>query len=359
MPLGPCFTCGVAAKYRCPRCSVESCSLKCVTAHKSGSGCTGLIDPSEAVALSCFNDRQLRRDFLFLEDCQRSVDVIARSSDFDDERPRQVPKAVLDLREAAKDRGVVCQFLSEGMAKRTRNTSRYDAASDTYTWHVLFRFVTEGGEFDVHSHWGNERFTLQDLVAVCWAPQPPLTRATAVISKGPSRADEWLKLAKSELQEDATSLVAAPTSSIEAPDCDDQEALLTKERVERFLSKCKSAGPQGGYLVAVRSERVQTTSPTYLFINPALSVHQAVRRIFFVCEFPEFYIVPFALIDRFPRTSFQQLVKLRESFRKVEPSVVPKKGKRERQGTGVCKFISSPGGCVKGESCPFVHPLDH
>ena len=46
-------------KYRCPRCSVKSCSLPCVKQHKLISGCNGQRDKTAFVPLVDFTDLNL------------------------------------------------------------------------------------------------------------------------------------------------------------------------------------------------------------------------------------------------------------------------------------------------------------
>lgn len=44
-------------KYRCPCCSILTCSLPCVKSHKQRTNCTGKKDPFEkTISRSCFND---------------------------------------------------------------------------------------------------------------------------------------------------------------------------------------------------------------------------------------------------------------------------------------------------------------
>lgn len=55
-----CAQCGEgAARYRCPRCSIRTCSLECVRGHKKDTGCTGKRDRTAYVPISKFDDRQL------------------------------------------------------------------------------------------------------------------------------------------------------------------------------------------------------------------------------------------------------------------------------------------------------------
>jgi hypothetical protein len=44
------------SKYKCPGCSIQSCSLPCVKAHKLRTGCTGKRNQTQFVPISQFND---------------------------------------------------------------------------------------------------------------------------------------------------------------------------------------------------------------------------------------------------------------------------------------------------------------
>ncbi|PNX74896.1 box C/D snoRNA protein 1-like [Trifolium pratense] len=44
------------SKYKCPGCSIQSCSLPCVKAHKLRTGCTGKRNQTQFVHISKFND---------------------------------------------------------------------------------------------------------------------------------------------------------------------------------------------------------------------------------------------------------------------------------------------------------------
>ena len=57
------FRCAVCtesqAKYRCPRCSLETCCLECVNKHKTDAGCTGERDKTAFVKVGDFKDINL------------------------------------------------------------------------------------------------------------------------------------------------------------------------------------------------------------------------------------------------------------------------------------------------------------
>ncbi len=54
-------------KYKCPRCSLFSCSLACCKKHKVEHNCNGKRDPTSFVPLHSFKESNLRSDFHFLE----------------------------------------------------------------------------------------------------------------------------------------------------------------------------------------------------------------------------------------------------------------------------------------------------
>ncbi|KAF4739892.1 hypothetical protein FOZ63_029658, partial [Perkinsus olseni] len=55
-------------KYTCPACSMRTCSLECVNAHKATTKCTGKRALVEHVAINEFDEKVLRRDISLLED---------------------------------------------------------------------------------------------------------------------------------------------------------------------------------------------------------------------------------------------------------------------------------------------------
>jgi hypothetical protein len=205
-PVRVCAHCGALPKYTCPRCGVRSCSVACVRAHKAATKCSGVADAGQFVPLARFTGEQLRRDLRFVTACQRVVDNCQRGL----ERTwrynfRALPPPLHALREAAKQRGVLCQITSEGMTKRAQNTSRFDRLADSVIWHVEFAFCTglapthAGAALDrsaatgpsataasvgprgaqlrrVQSGWTNERFLLRDAVLACWATNPRLPK---------------------------------------------------------------------------------------------------------------------------------------------------------------------------------------
>lgn len=72
-----CETCGEPSLYRCPGCSVRSCSVKCVKQHKVDYDCNGKRKSTEFVSMKDFNETNLVSDLHLLEDTSRKVRVVS------------------------------------------------------------------------------------------------------------------------------------------------------------------------------------------------------------------------------------------------------------------------------------------
>jgi len=55
------------AIYCCPRCSIRTCSLQCVTIHKKNTECSGKRNVTSYISLQEFNEANLKDDINFLE----------------------------------------------------------------------------------------------------------------------------------------------------------------------------------------------------------------------------------------------------------------------------------------------------
>ena len=72
-----CEVCGSnLAKYKCPKCLMQTCCLACVKLHKQKYSCDGKRNPGKFISIQEFKDRDLHRDYHFLE----GVRQVAESS---------------------------------------------------------------------------------------------------------------------------------------------------------------------------------------------------------------------------------------------------------------------------------------
>ncbi|EOD10406.1 hypothetical protein EMIHUDRAFT_215586 [Emiliania huxleyi CCMP1516] len=102
-----CHACSSEAKYRCPGCGTQSCSLACVKKHKEATQCSGKRDVTAFRAIGEFDDASVVSDYHFLEAGLRSL-------------------------------------LPAGMQRARENSSSYDARRKLLRWRVELRFGRAG-----------------------------------------------------------------------------------------------------------------------------------------------------------------------------------------------------------------------
>mmetsp|Transcript_6821 Transcript_6821/g.12205 ORF Transcript_6821/g.12205 Transcript_6821/m.12205 type:complete len:326 (+) Transcript_6821:186-1163(+) len=66
------------AKYRCPKCEIETCSVDCVKAHKSQTGCNGIRKRDEYISKSEYDESAWISDLLLLQDTSQHVSLAKR-----------------------------------------------------------------------------------------------------------------------------------------------------------------------------------------------------------------------------------------------------------------------------------------
>ncbi|GFQ72213.1 hypothetical protein TNCT_717791 [Trichonephila clavata] len=134
-----CSTCNEPSKYRCPKCSTLSCSLKCVKAHKEQSGCNGIRDKTAFVPLEEFKDCHLHSDYHFLQDVVRSLDNAQRKK-----RNlgflRYLPPNLFRLESIARRRQIELCILPVGFARRKASTTYLRYSDGKIFWKLEWVF---------------------------------------------------------------------------------------------------------------------------------------------------------------------------------------------------------------------------
>lgn len=129
------------AKYKCPRCSIKTCSLPCIKRHKLLSECTGVRDPA---AYRKRNDlatpASFDQDFNFITGLERSLeradrDAANRGINFDGTRQRLV-KGEHRLH-VEQDRGeVTVRKAPAGMSRSKQNKTHWNQRHKRISWTV-------------------------------------------------------------------------------------------------------------------------------------------------------------------------------------------------------------------------------
>ncbi|KAK6915072.1 Zinc finger, HIT-type [Dillenia turbinata] len=129
------------SKYKCPGCSLRSCSLPCVKAHKQRTGCTGKRKQTQFVPLSQFDDNLLISDYNLLEEMKRVAESAQRMRVKLRAYPYfKLPYSLRYLKNAAGRRRIKLLFLPSGMVKREKNRSYYNQRKKSITWTIEWRF---------------------------------------------------------------------------------------------------------------------------------------------------------------------------------------------------------------------------
>ncbi|KAI3882129.1 hypothetical protein MKW92_022010 [Papaver armeniacum] len=127
-------------KYKCPGCSIRSCSLPCVKSHKQRASCTGKRPRDEIIPLSQFDDNLLIADYKFLEEAKRAAESAQRTRKAVFGHSLGVDIKLKQLRAVAWRRNTKLTFLPSGMSKREKNKSEYDQRKASILWTIEWRF---------------------------------------------------------------------------------------------------------------------------------------------------------------------------------------------------------------------------
>ncbi|CAK8564963.1 unnamed protein product [Lathyrus sativus] len=129
------------SKYKCPGCSIQSCSLPCVKAHKARTGCNGKRNQTQFVPISQFDDNILLSDYNLLEEVKRVAEVASKTrTKLGVSTYFKLPNHLKSLRHAAGSRSTKLLFLPNGMSKRENNHSRFDNREKSIHWTIEWRF---------------------------------------------------------------------------------------------------------------------------------------------------------------------------------------------------------------------------
>ncbi|KAI9337162.1 hypothetical protein DFJ73DRAFT_15261 [Zopfochytrium polystomum] len=183
------------AKYRCPGCSAESCSLACTKQHKANAPCTGVRDRTAHVRMSQYSEQTMMSDYCFLEDAHRLADNAERENSrlhekygranpapADGGRPHphqrgfvgvggriagppshpQRPTRLSILQRQCGFRGMAFHSMPAGMKRHQENRSIFQHKSKSIYWTV--EWVFSDSNITIIDHMIPEKLTVKEAV---------------------------------------------------------------------------------------------------------------------------------------------------------------------------------------------------
>ncbi|KAK7287225.1 hypothetical protein RIF29_00368 [Crotalaria pallida] len=159
------------SKYKCPGCSIQSCSLPCVKSHRARTGCNGMRNQTQFVPLSQFDDNTLLSDYNLLEEMKRVADSARRMrTQLRMHTYFKLPYHLKSLRSAVWNRRAKLMFLPNGMSKRQKNQSRYNQRGKFISWTIEWRFHST--DVVLHDHGVNENTNFRSVLEKHLQPGP-------------------------------------------------------------------------------------------------------------------------------------------------------------------------------------------
>ena len=133
-----------AHKYKCPRCSLRTCSLDCCRRHKTAMNCSGERDRTKFVNKNEFDETQLLQDYKFLEENNLLVDTFQRNNIQQVEQQqqqRQHSASSENLRKFLhKSFGINLQVMPAESTRHKFNKTRFNRQTGLVSWSLQFVF---------------------------------------------------------------------------------------------------------------------------------------------------------------------------------------------------------------------------
>ncbi|KAJ2343317.1 Box C/D snoRNA accumulation [Coemansia sp. RSA 2673] len=130
------------AKYKCPGCLLQTCSLPCSKQHKISSGCSGERDKAKFVKRAEYDANTLMSDYGFLQDLARDCTNLSHDAEERGVKGRQPPGVVLNraqkniVARAKSERQVYIRYMSPGIQRHKVNKTLWASSRSRLVWTV-------------------------------------------------------------------------------------------------------------------------------------------------------------------------------------------------------------------------------
>lgn len=169
--------CGICfkepSKYKCPSCSMQTCSLECVKLHKKEKNCLGSVDPAKFLSWKQLSEgsTHVNRDYNFLINAGRHLDVQKETlrlnsknlfkrpagpgkrpppkrqkTELEDSRIQLIKSAFPhDPPTSIKRKNTVIVLVPPGMSRAMANKTGYDKKAGAFVWSVEWVVLADDG----------------------------------------------------------------------------------------------------------------------------------------------------------------------------------------------------------------------
>ncbi|KAI8390914.1 uncharacterized protein BYT42DRAFT_554878 [Radiomyces spectabilis] len=153
-----------AWKYRCPRCSMRTCSLDCVKAHKKENNCSGERSKTHFVPRKEYDYRTMMSDYVYLEDMARQSDTFTRERTTSNRNSKSKDAKLRLLVRQARQLGILYDVLPAGMSRRKQSQTIYSQNSKQLFWTVECFFCHSDHQERVLEHSISHRKSLREFL---------------------------------------------------------------------------------------------------------------------------------------------------------------------------------------------------
>ena len=190
------------AKYTCPRCGVQTCSLECCRAHKSETSCTGKRDDTGYVSVSTMNCNTLRSDMAVLKRSEtasligkRVYSQVGDGTATGKAKGRE--RGINKVRKVLRLRGGDLETMP-GLVSSTENRTHVSKAGDIL-WTVAVRYVGAEAKLNFAGvvHGKLEGTSVKDVIAD-WLREKSTDSPSKRLVRGQGNLASYLEAAGGE-----------------------------------------------------------------------------------------------------------------------------------------------------------------
>jgi hypothetical protein len=145
-------------KYRCPRCSMRTCSMECSKAHKIRAACSGTRDPAKYIPRKEMKASTIDMDYQFLksvrktqESGEKKIEKAAKGPSRNKRLLKRAHKRELAVKYAARQK-IWVRRLPVWMERAKTNQTEWDGNTKSILWTVEWNITIDSQATNISRH---------------------------------------------------------------------------------------------------------------------------------------------------------------------------------------------------------------